>query len=82
MAPFFRASGVVLALSSAPLQCPARNPPELAHEDTPGDALWGLAERFAQQGNSPARRATLTYLVDRYPSSRWAPAARDILAQP
>jgi TolA-binding protein len=60
----------------APVQCPSRRGPELAHEDTPGDALWALAERFEQRGDPAASRATLEFLAERYPSSRFAPEAR------
>ena len=83
MQSFSRPAMALVALFSlAPLQCPSRQTPDLARDETPGDALWGLAQRFAAAGNEPARRATLGYLVERYPSSRWAPAARDALRQP
>lgn len=64
----------------APLQCPSRAPPTLAREETPGEALWQLAERFGQQGDANARRATLTFLLERYPTSRFAERARVTLA--
>lgn len=60
----------------APLQCPSRAPPSLAREESPGDALWQLAERFGSQGDETARRATLTFLIERYPTSRQAERAR------
>jgi TolA-binding protein len=66
----------------APLQCPSREAPSLAREDSPGDALWLLAERFGQQGDVAARRATLTFLIERYPSSRYAERARVALNTP
>jgi hypothetical protein len=62
----------LVALLAAPLQCPSRAPPELAREDGADEALWSLGERFARSGDEPARRATLRYLVERYPSSRFA----------
>lgn len=75
-----RAAAVALALlGSAPLQCPSRAPPELAREESPAEALWGLAERFGA-GDPRAREATLRYLVERYPSSRFAERARLALA--
>ncbi len=68
------------ALLLAPVQCPSRPPPDLAREETPGEALWALSERFEAQANPEARRATLCFLTARYPSSRFAPRARDALA--
>ncbi|NOU29206.1 MAG: hypothetical protein HOO96_14990 [Polyangiaceae bacterium] len=70
---------VSFLLGIAPFQCGSSRDPELRREDTAGDALYGLAERFRQEKNEPARRATLKYLVDRYPSNRYAPIAREEL---
>lgn len=71
-----RAFAVALALlGSAPLQCPARDTPALAREDSPAEALWSLAERF-NTSDPRARDATLRYLVERYPASRYAERAR------
>jgi len=67
------------ALLLAPVQCPSRPPPDLAREETPGEALWALSERFEAQGNPTARRDTLCFLTTRYPSSRFAPRARQAL---
>ena len=67
------------ALALAPFQC-ARDPdPEKAIEDDPAEALYGLAGRFAKAGNRPARRDTLRYIVERYPTSRFAELAKDDL---
>jgi TolA-binding protein len=63
----------------APLQCGGSKEPEFRREDTAGDALYGLAEKFKSEGNVSARRATLTYLVERYPSHRFAQDAREEL---
>ncbi len=71
----------MLAVLAAPLQCERPSEPELRREETPDEALHGLAERFATEGNAEARRATLEYLVERYPNSRFAPHAREELAQ-
>lgn len=71
----------VLAALAAPVQCERASDPELRREETPGEALHGLAERFAAEGNAAARRTTLTYLVERYPNSRFAPRAREELAR-
>ena len=76
----FRAAVAASLLSSvAPLQCGHTPEAELREDETPGDALWQLAHRFEQGHDQPAARQTLEYLVERYPASRWAPAARDEL---
>ncbi len=71
---------VALAVSVAPMQC--KHEPDAAHcwDDAPGDGLWDLATRFRETHDDAAARRTLELLVARYPSSRWAPAARDELA--
>ncbi len=48
--------------------------------DSPAEALFGLSERFEAEGNEDARRTTLQTIVERYPSSREAARAQDILA--
>ncbi|MBN2196370.1 MAG: hypothetical protein JW751_26385 [Polyangiaceae bacterium] len=70
-----------LAALAAPMQCERPADPELRREETPDEALHGLAERFAAEGDAPARLTTLTYLVERYPNSRFAPQAREELAK-
>jgi hypothetical protein len=70
---------IALALSTAPFQCGHERDPSLRWDETPGDALWNLAGRFREQHDEAAARQTLQYLVERYPSSRWAQAARDEL---
>jgi outer membrane protein assembly factor BamD (BamD/ComL family) len=69
------------ALASAPIQCKRDPDPNLRMEDTAGDALWDLSQKFKAEGNTDAARATLKYLVDKYPSSRHAGAAKEELAQ-
>ena len=63
-------------VAGAPLQCGHGHDPELRREDSPGDALWALAQEFRAKGNEDAANQTLRFLVDRYPSNRHAPAAR------
>ncbi|MCL2722826.1 MAG: tetratricopeptide repeat protein [Polyangiaceae bacterium] len=76
----FAVAGVLLAsLGHAPLQCSRDPGPELRTEDTAGDALYKLAQNFRAKGNDAAARETLRFLVERYPSNRFAPAARDEL---
>jgi hypothetical protein len=75
---------VVLAaalLASAPLQCGHTPEAELQEDETPGDALWRLSQKFHERHDVEAERTTLRYLVEKYPASRWAGQARDALAQ-
>ena len=70
---------LLAALSSAPFQCSSEVPPSDATEETPGQALYELAQRFRSQGNEKAWRETLNYLMERHPSSRFAETARQDL---
>lgn len=63
-------------LGTAPYQCKS-NDPERAREETPGEALWLLCGRFAEQGDDASARRVLDYLIERYPSSREATRARE-----
>ena len=64
----------------APFQCASQVPPDRAREDTPGDALFALAERFGEDGDEAGERRTMSFLVERYPDSRHVEAARMWLA--
>lgn len=64
----------------APFQCASDPDPDRAMEDSAPRALWDLSERFREQGNAEARRETLEWLVERYPSSRYARRAERALA--
>ena len=76
------ALGQLLALASiAPMQCGHTSDPELQLDETPGDALWKLAQRFEAAHDPAGEKRTLEYLLEQYPASRWAPAAREKLAQ-
>ena len=66
--------------AQAPLQCSREPEPELRRYETPPEALYGLAERFKAKGEKEAYRDTLAYLVERYPSSRFAERAKQDLA--
>jgi hypothetical protein len=68
-------------LGNAPMQCSRSPDPNMRREDTAGDALWDLAEDFKAKGNDEARKQTLRFLVDKYPSNRHVPAAREELGQ-
>jgi len=74
------AGAMLLAALQAPLQCSHDPDPSERTEDTAGDALWNLANDFEARGDHAAARHTLETLVTRYPSSRHAPAAREMLA--
>jgi outer membrane protein assembly factor BamD (BamD/ComL family) len=67
-------------LAQAPLQCSHDPGSELRREETPPEALYDLATRFKAKGDVRAYRDTLSYLAERYPSSRFATRARDELA--
>ena len=66
---------------SAPFQCSSQPDPDNALEETPGEALYRLAEQFRKDGDTKAWRTTLRYLVAQYPSSRFAERARADLEQ-
>jgi hypothetical protein len=70
-----------LGLGGAPLQCASDPEPELRRYETPGEALYGLAQQFKAKGDDSAWRATLDYLIARYPNSRFAAMARTDLEQ-
>jgi hypothetical protein len=68
-------------LAVAPFQCASDPDPKKAMEEEPGQALYGLARKFHERGDERARVETLRYIVDRYPSSRFAEMAKQDLAQ-
>jgi TolA-binding protein len=63
------------ALAYAPYQC-GKAPERSLREETPGEALYGLAQKMKADGDDQGYRTTLRYIVARYPSSRYAAAAR------
>jgi outer membrane protein assembly factor BamD (BamD/ComL family) len=67
------------ATATAPFQCARKVDPEQRLEEEPAEALYNLAERFKAQGDEHARAETLRYLVQKYPSSRFALMAKDDL---
>jgi TolA-binding protein len=67
---------VALVFARAPYQC-ARTPDDtLRREDTAAQALYGLAQKFHKEGDDRAYKETLAFLIERYPASREAHAAR------
>ncbi len=73
---------MALVVAHAPLQCGREADPAYRREDTPGDALWDLAAAFRAKGDEKSARETLQFLVEKYPSSRYAMAAKEQLAAP
>ena len=76
-----RAAVAAAILSTAPMQCGHTPDAELREDETPGDALWQLAQRFKAAHDDAGEKRTLEYLVERYPVSRWVPSAREELAR-
>jgi len=73
------------AVANAPFQCASDPDPGRRTEEDPSEVLYQLAERFRASGDREAHTATLRYLVERYPSSRFAERARldlEALGQP
>jgi len=69
---------LVLASTSAgyaPYQC-GRAPDKSVREETPGEALYALAQKLKADGDEQGYKTTLRYIVTRYPSSRFAAAAQ------
>ena len=71
----------LLVSATAPLQCGHTPDAELREDETPGDALWQLAQRFEAAHDTAGEKRTLEYLLEHYPASRWASPARDELAK-
>jgi hypothetical protein len=70
---------LVSAIALAPVQCAGKPDPDLRRQDTAGDGLWDLAQDFKAKGNDDSYKATLRFLVARYPGHRRAVKARDEL---
>jgi TolA-binding protein len=73
------AAVLAMAVGSAPMQCSSKPDPNNRLEDTAGDALWALGEKFEKEHNDAAAKETWQYLVEKYPSSRYTPAAKEKL---
>jgi hypothetical protein len=73
------AAAALIAL--APIQCAHDPDPNARREDSPGDALWTMSQKFEAEHNDTAAKETLEYLVAQYPSSRHADAAKDEIAK-
>lgn len=70
---------LVAALSAllAPYQCSHGDQAERPIEDSAPKALHLLAERFSSQGDNSACETVISQLIEQYPSSRYAKAARE-----
>ncbi len=76
------ASGALaLALSFAPYQCAREPDPNRRMEDDPAEVVYQLAERFKASGKGEAHVSTLKYLVEKFPSSRYAKRAQTELQE-
>ncbi|MGK4004360.1 hypothetical protein WMF31_17125 [Sorangium sp. So ce1036] len=67
---------VLAAVARAPYQCASEVDPDRRLYEDPSEALYELAERFKASGERRARVDTLRFLIERYPSSRFARMAR------
>ena len=70
---------LVPLLLAAPVQCPAYQEPPREPAEPPAEAVYHSAEHLRELGYRRAEEATLRYLVERYPDSRWAARAREDL---
>lgn len=72
----------VLALSGlAPFQCGTSDPAEAGIEETPGEALYRLAQEFEKAGDREGHVRVLRHLIMRQPKSRFARTAHDDLVR-
>ncbi len=69
----------VLALGSAPMQCPSDDREPLPTSPDAPEECYLLAQRLLEQGDLEGWRVSLQYVVERFPDSRWAARARDDL---
>jgi len=74
-------AALLSAASTAPMQCGHTPDAELQEDETPGDALWGLAQKFKAAHDDAGEKRTLEYLIERYPASRWVSPAREELSR-
>lgn len=65
-----------ILLGAAPVQCGDPEPVRYARRDDASEVVWRLGLRLRERGHAAAALDTFRYLVERYPSSRWAARAR------
>lgn len=71
---------VAVTALNAPIQC-GHGSDGGTPEESAGDAIYDLAQQFHKSGNEDARKQTLRYLVEKYPSNRHTPAAKAELGE-
>jgi outer membrane protein assembly factor BamD (BamD/ComL family) len=71
-----------LLLGSAPFQCGDPEPIRYARRDDPAEVVWSLGVRLDRRGQRTAAHETWRYLIERYPTSRYAERARMELDHP
>jgi hypothetical protein len=76
-----QAGALLFALTFAPFQCAHDPDPNRRIEDDPAEVVYRLAERFKTEGKADARVETLKFLVERYPTSRYAKQATSDLTE-
>jgi hypothetical protein len=62
-------------LRRAPYQC-GKSPDRSIREETPGEALYALAQKLKAEGDERGYETTLRFIIARYPSSRFAVTAQ------
>ncbi|MFO0556047.1 MAG: hypothetical protein U0271_47150 [Polyangiaceae bacterium] len=67
--------------SVAPFQCASEPPANRVREETPGEALYALADDFGRAGDRDAQIRTLAFIVQRYPRSHYAEDAKVTLGE-
>ena len=70
-----------LTFAFAPFQCAREPDPNRRIEDEPSEVVYRLAERFKAENKADARADTLKFLIERYPTSRFAKFATQDLAE-
>lgn len=73
-------AGLLLLVLGAPVQCPVHREPSRERTTPPADAVYEAAEHLQGLGDEAAHRATLRYIVERYPGTQAAARARDELS--
>src|SRR5262245_40785240 len=68
-------AALLLALSFAPYQCAREPDPKRRMEEEPAEAVYKLTERFKAEGKADARATALRYIIERFPTSRYAKTA-------
>lgn len=73
---FFGVAVLVPLLLAAPVQCPSQREPRREQVEPPAEAVYQSAVHLRELGYIQAERATLEYLIENYPGTRWSERAR------